>query len=452
MHEYLQSLADYLQSGQESHGHIRLLKKTESQSLWAAPTARIAQGARIVGTVLVQDDAEISTDTLVVGPTCIGRNVSISKDAVIIRSVLWDDAKVGPNCQIQQSLLDRGATVPANSIVRETAVAPMPPISTAPLSADRTHGKGQAVPTNSKFQLKLDKIIRKPLSCLRSQKRNILPFFAAGLVLLAFFWSYRQGLVELWHVWCRSDEYSSGFLVPFLAAYVLWSKRDDITRPRIKPAMAGALAFGAAQAFRLFGLYYMYGSAERLSIILSIAALVVLLFGWQLFRKVSPVLIFLFLMLPLPNRLQAAVALPLQHLATTSAVFCLETIGYEVLQEGNLIHIGQATIAVSEACNGLRMITAFFVISGLVVLLVKRDWWEKLIVLVSSIPVALLCNTCRLTITSLAFTVLSGEQWEKVFHDFGGYAMMPLALMIVVAELWLLARLTSLPIRKEVVM
>jgi exosortase len=195
----------------------------------------------------------------------------------------------------------------------------------------------------------------------------------------------------------------------------------------------------------------MYGSAERLSIVLSIAALVFLLFGWQFLRKVSTVLLFLFLMLPWPTRVQTAVSLPLQNWATTSAVFCLEMIGYEIVQEGNIIHIGQATVAVAEACNGLRMITAFFVIIGLVILLVRRAWWEKLLLLASCLPIAFLCNIARLAITAIAFTILQGDMWEKVFHDFGGYAMMPLALAVAVAELWLLTKLTTPPTKKEAI-
>jgi exosortase/archaeosortase family protein len=74
-----------------------------------------------------------------------------------------------------------------------------------------------------------------------------------------------------------------------------------------------------------------------------------------------------------------------------------------------------------------------------------------MIVFVSSLPIALLCNTIRLAITAIAFTVLKGEYWEKVFHDFGGYAMMPLALAIMGAELWLLTRLTTAPKQKLVV-
>jgi exosortase len=285
----------------------------------------------------------------------------------------------------------------------------------------------------------------------QQQERNILPWLATGFVFLAFLWSYWPGIVDLWNTWQRSDEYSSGLLVPFLAAYILWSKRRQIIGVRIQPSLWGLLAFVGAQAVRFFGLFFMYGSAERLSIVLSIAALVLLLFGWKFFRKVSPIMLFLLLMLPWPNRVQAALALPLQQWATSSAVFCLEVIGYEVVREGNIIHIGQASVAVAEACNGLRMITAFFVISGLVVLLVERAWWEKLIVFVSSLPIALLCNTVRLAITAIAFTVLKGEYWEKMFHDFGGYAMMPLALAIIVGELWFLAKLTTAPKQDRIV-
>ena len=116
-----------------------------------------------------------------------------------------------------------------------------------------------------------------------------------------------------------------------------------------------------------------------------------------------------------------------------------------ILREGNIIHIGSSTVAVAEACNGLRMITAFFVISGLVALLINRTWWEKLIVLISSLPIAFLCNTLRLTITSIFFTIIKGPYWENVFHDFGGYAMMPLALVFIVAELWFIDKLTIPP-------
>lgn len=275
---------------------------------------------------------------------------------------------------------------------------------------------------------------------------------AVAAVIVAFFYCCWPNLRDMWQIWQRSDEYSSGLLVPFLAIYILWSRREELAGCPIRPALAAGLAaLVAAQAVRFFGLYYMYGSAERLSVVLTVVALVLMLCGRQFAKKTATILLFLFLMVPWPNRLQAAIAQPLQSWATTSAVFTLELLGYEVIREGNIINIGETSVAVAEACNGLRMVTAFFVIGGLVVLLVKRAWWEKMIVLLSCLPIALLCNTIRLTITSIAFTILEGKDWEQFFHDFGGYAMMPLALIMIVGELWLLKALTVVPEERKTV-
>lgn len=280
----------------------------------------------------------------------------------------------------------------------------------------------------------------------RMSARQAGYLLGGAALLAALLWAYWPTFVDLYGIWRRNDEYSAGLLVPFLTAYVIWSWRRDLETVPIRPAVvAGVVVFLLAQTVRGLGLFLMSGSRERISIILSVVAITLLLLGWRFLRKLVPAYLFLCLMLPWPRPIQSALALPLQRWATTSAVFCLELVGYEVGRDGNIIRVGDTTVAVAEACNGLRMITAFIVISGLVVLLAKRAWWEKLLVLVSSLPIALLCNTLRLTVTAVAFTFVEGENVEQAFHDFGGYAMMPLALAMVIGELWFLARLTTPP-------
>jgi exosortase len=413
----------------------------------------------------------VSSGAVVLGPAVLGKNATVGKDSAVISSVLWDGAQVGPNCRIQRCVIDRRTAVRRNTVAEETSISFKPRgrfwlvalyVGFLPLLIlERLVSDVlEAVRNNSSrlqraLQPQLSEIGEKLPDWAWCDRKSILTFLASGLVSIAFLWSYGPGLADLWNLWQKSDEYSSGLLVPFLAVYVLWSWRHDIARWPIKRSIWGLFwglhAFAVAQLVRFFGLFFMYSSAERLSIVLTIAALVLLLFGCQVFRKVSPILLFLCLMLPPPNVVQYHVGLYLQNKATSWAVFCLEVIGYGVTQEGNVIKIGDVSVAVLEACNGLRMITAFFVISGLVVLLVKRAWWEKLIILLSSLPIALVCNTVRLTITAVFFTVLKGEHWEKIFHDFGGYAMMPLAVAAVVAELWLLAKLTALPGKEEAI-
>ena len=438
--EYLHALGSYLHKAQTIDDGLPAGKRLDSAVLWQGTGVQIERDVKMYGPIVLNDGAHIGERTVIFGPAVIGRDVRVGKDSLVAESVLWDGAAVGRNCEIQHSVVDYDAAIADDFIVRDEAVAFKPEglmkSLTRRFRVQKAAEKGQA---------------GRGLALLGLQQQQLMPWFGAAVMLLVFLGSYWPGLVDLWRLLTRSDEYSSGLLVPMLAVYVLWVRRQEFTGWPSKTCLWGVPVLIAAQGVRLFGLYYMYSSAERFSIVLSIAALVLLLLGRQVFRKVWGILLFLCLMLPWPNRIQTALTLPLQQWATSSAVFCLELLGYEVIQDGNIINIGKCSVGVAEACNGLRMVVAFFVISGLVVLLIKRAWWEKLIIIVSSLPIALLCNTLRLAITAIAFTVLSGEYWEKLFHDFGGYAMMPLALGMVIGELWFLKKLTIVPAEQEAV-
>ena len=439
-HEYLREALENIHNIAQLN-NLKLNNRNGSCNVWAGEEIYIDPAARIVGDVILMDGVRISEGAVIIGPALIEKNVTISKDSIIVNSIIWNDATIQDNCSIDHCVLDYKINLEPFTNVLEQCVASGTKILTK--SSNKSNAK------NTPARKTPVKINNTFTDNLRVNTLEGIKFLAPVLIFISFMWSYWPGLKDLWNTWMRSDEYSSGLLVPFLAVYILWQRRQMILQVPLKPAIFGLFIFLFAQALRIFGLFYLYGSAERLSIVLSIAGIVLLLYGWKLFIKVSTVLLFLFLMLPWPNRVQSAISLPLQSVSTSSAVFCLQVMGFDIIREGNVIHIGNATVAVAEACNGLRMITAFFVITGLVALLINRTWWEKLIVLVSSLPVAFLCNTLRLSITAIIFTIIKGPYWEKVFHDFGGYAMMPLALAFIVTELWLIDKLTIPPEEKN---
>ena len=144
-------------------------------------------------------------------------------------------------------------------------------------------------------------------------------------------------------------------------------------------------------------------------------------------------------MVPLPGRIHNMVSGPLQNIATTGSVFLLETFGANVNQQGNVVTLnGHTTMAVEEACSGLRMLTAFIIVAAFIAYMVKRSRFQKAVLLLSSIPVAIMCNILRLCITAVLFMLASTEIAEKFFHDFAGFAMMPIAVMLMFGELWLM--------------
>lgn len=253
-------------------------------------------------------------------------------------------------------------------------------------------------------------------------------------------WTYWSTLVGLNQDWQRNPNYSVGQLVPLAALYLLWHDRKELLGCRIQPCWWGLVLLVIAQAGRAYGLFYLFESAERYALVLSIVGLVLLIAGWQAFWRVKWILLFLFLMVPLPGRLHNFISGPLQSFATVGAVYTLELIGMTVTREGNVMVLNhEVQLAVAEACSGLRMLTAFVVVAFVLAYMVDRPAWQRTALVLSSVPVAILCNIVRLVVTAELFLVADSEFAERFFHDFAGLTMMPIAVLMLVGELALMS-------------
>ncbi|MBP7051879.1 MAG: exosortase [Phycisphaerae bacterium] len=445
---YLDAVEVFLSVGEPDGASSVVCGDSQGGPIRVGLGALVHPQARICGPVLIGEHAQVREDAVVIGPAILGPGVVVGEKSVVVRSALWTGVSVGRSCEIRESILGFRVKVLDGAGVIGRAV------SSAFSGRDAEDGRpspcGSAGGPGRFMRSLPGRWLGGSSEGSGLPRAGVTVILAAAAVVISLLWSYWPTMRDLIREWRTSQEYSSGMLVPFLAIYVVWSRRQEMGSATLRPALLwGAGALLLAQVCRGLGLYYMYRSGERLSLVLSVAALVLLMMGWGYLKKLWPVLVFLCLMLPWPNRIQAAVSLPLQRWATSSAVFCLELGGWDIVRSGNTIDIEGTKVAVAEACNGLRMITAFFVISALVVLLTRRSWWEKLIVLLSSVPIALLCNTVRLVVTALLYTVVESTVWRDRIHDGDGYAMMPLALAMVVGELWLLSRLTTPPMEIE---
>ena len=265
---------------------------------------------------------------------------------------------------------------------------------------------------------------------------------AVGLLAITV-WSYWYTITDLFKEWQRDDDYSAGQLVPLVAIFLVWRERKKLAECVLKPCWPALGLLMLAVAARAHGLLFMFESGERYSLVLTIAALVLMVGGWQVFRTVFWILLILILMVPFPGRIHNMISGPLQTMATTGAVFVLEAF-IKVNQQGNVITLNnRVPMAVVEACSGLRMLTAFIIVAAFMAYMVKRSRWQKAFLLFSSVPVAVICNVLRLCATAFLFLVASSELAEKFFHDFAGIVMMPAAVLIMFGELWLMDKLTS---------
>ncbi len=175
---------------------------------------------------------------------------------------------------------------------------------------------------------------------------------------------------------------------------------------------------------------------------LTAIGLVLLIAGWDITWRIRWILLFLFLMVPFPGRLHNLISNPLQSWSTSGTFFLLEVFGVTVSQDGNVLVLnGSVPVAVAEACSGLRMLTAFIVVSYVLAYIVKRPRWQKAALVLLSVPIAIVCNLGRLLVTAILFMLTSSETAETFFHDFAGVSMMPLAVLLLVGALWLFNKL-----------
>jgi exosortase len=192
---------------------------------------------------------------------------------------------------------------------------------------------------------------------------------------------------------------------------------------------------------RLVGGFYYFAYVDEIALLPCVAGLLLLLGGRTAWRWSWPAIAFLLFMLPLPHRIAVAMAEPLQNFATVTSTFALQTLGLPALAEGNVILLNDVEIGIVEACSGLRMLVIFFALATGVVLVVRRPLWEKLLVIASAVPIALVVNVLRITATGVLYEQ-AGKQWtDAFFHDLAGWLMMPLALALLAVELVLLRRL-----------
>jgi exosortase len=266
-------------------------------------------------------------------------------------------------------------------------------------------------------------------------------WLALGGPLAVLLWAYWPNLAEMAHAWSHNAQYSHGYLVPIFAGFLLWLRRGKLDFAALRPAWWGFAFLLAGIGLRAYGVYHYRVWIDHMSLLAFLAGLCVMIGGWTAWRWAWPSILFLFFMIPLPFSVATNLSGPLQSLATAASTFLLQMFGLPALAEGNIIRINDAKIGIVEACSGLKMLVVFFALSTGMVLVTKAPLFDKLVLVASSVLIALISNILRITITGVLHELVDGEAANVFFHDVAGWVMMPLALSLLWLELKVLSKL-----------
>jgi exosortase len=244
-------------------------------------------------------------------------------------------------------------------------------------------------------------------------------------------WIYWRTFAHLVLQWWRDPNFSHGFLVPIFSAYIVWRKRDQLAQIIPQPSWSGL-------AFLLSGIFVLLVGemgAElflaRSSLLLVLAGVLILYFGWAFFRAVLFPWAFLLLMIPIPTILFNKITFPLQLLASRLAAAVLPTLGVPVLREGNIINLSSMALEVAEACSGIRSLMSLLALAIMYGYLMDTRPWVRWTLAISAAPIAVLANAIRVVGTGLLVQYWDPEKAEGYFHESWGWLTFVMSLLML---------------------
>jgi exosortase len=278
--------------------------------------------------------------------------------------------------------------------------------------------------------------------CGRKSANSAAALWVGGaLVVLAGALSYGASMRSLVGRWWGDPDYLHGFLVPVFACFLLWFRRDMLRSLTPRGSNWGLILVGVAASMKWASAYYYYELLDPASVIPCLAGLTLFVGGWRVLYWAAPSIAFLVFMIPLPGFVATLMGHPLQRVATVASTYMIQTVGVPAVAEGNVISLGETQIGVAEACNGLRNMMLFIAVASAVACTMKRSWFEKIIVVVSAAPIAVIANVVRITATAVLHSMSHHHLADTTYHDLAAWFMMPLAVVLLWLELAMLRRI-----------
>ncbi len=240
------------------------------------------------------------------------------------------------------------------------------------------------------------------------------------------------------------EEHSHIFLVPLVAAYLVWIRRARFRCTPISGRLVGPLMTVLGVAVSTWGFYSGVQAAWHGGAVLTLLGCVLSVVGKNVLFAFFPAVAVMAFLIPVPGQIRHGIALPLQAWTarTTQAVF--ETFGQNVVAAGNTLSINGTTLTVAEACNGLRMVFALIMVVFAFAFAMPLRNSVRVLLLILSPLAAIACNVIRI-IPTVWFYGDGDQQMADLFHDYSGWAMLPLAFVLLYGAVALL-RWTMVPV------
>lgn len=271
-----------------------------------------------------------------------------------------------------------------------------------------------------------------------SLKQTGFLFIALFLAIL----TYWTGLSEAVLRWGSQEEYSHGFLLPFVSIYILWEKQAQIKAAMGPPLWSGFFLLVIAI------IVFIVGEISGLFILIQYSFVLVLLglsmvsVGKATKYTAAPILLLLFA-IPLPYVIEVLLTAKLQLISSWLGVEFIRLFQIPVYLEGNVIDLGVYKLQVVEACSGLRYLFPLMSLGFIAAYFYQTAFWKRAVVFLATIPITILMNSFRIGAIGVMVDNWGISMAEGFLHDFEGWIIFMACSALLVLLIWVLEKITN---------
>lgn len=244
-------------------------------------------------------------------------------------------------------------------------------------------------------------------------------------------------------VW-RDPEWEHCWLVPLAVIGLVVYQRKKFAGIPIEGSWLGLGALLGVFLFYWFGYVADNIYVGYASLLGFVGASVLWLLGWSWLKALAFPIAFLVFMFPLPF-MDNFLAFPLRIFMSTVSVTFLNLIGLACVQSGTAIVSApdftnglaagaRFAVDVADPCSGIRSLFALMMVSALYGYLAMDRPWQKWVIFLSSLPLAVAGNFARIIMLTLGTIALGPEtaigsiEEPTTFHMISGFLVFGVAL------------------------
>lgn len=271
--------------------------------------------------------------------------------------------------------------------------------------------------------------------------------FKALAVALAFCSVFFYVIRDLMYEWQNSSDWSHGWLIPVFSGYLVFGRWEKIEKSPITHTWVGLVLMVASLLIYQYSLWgLIIGYLRPLAMLTCLLGVMIYLCGLPMLRYAIVPWLYLFFAVPLPKGIYFTLTDPLRRMAAVVATSCLSMMpGLDIERVGSNItyfYQGvQGNIGVADACSGMRALITLCALGVAVTFISERPAWQRVIMLLACLPIAVFSNFIRVTVTCVLHIFVDPRYAEGAAHWMLGLVTLSIALGMFMGLVWVMERL-----------